>query len=813
MTFRWPIPGWVIGQPERPEVWLASRVLPMGWVSSVSLFQHLHRRIGLEQPPVGAGLRSDDEMRRDRPTPRSATRSEGGWISYYLDDFDCPEIMPRSMWENLKGTMSPIHARQRKAYETAGVKISPDKSHVREVKVERMGGEIDGDLGYLGVSVEKKLEVGYMFLWSLGKVAVPQKVVLMILGRLVRCYEFRRPLMSLLNRAWPKKRQFIARPYTLDCFREMVYSICVLPLAISDLRTPVSGLVTCSDASEHGGGLCASAGLTAEGRKMLEDAENPMNTREAVSFRPAGSVSMGNWNKGPRVLVVSLFDGIAAMMVALARLECQIVGFAASEIDKPCKRLVRTRWPGLIELGDIVKIDDKVVEHLAAAVGYKVDLILCGAGSPCQDLSSLRAGGQGLLGEKSKLFFEVPRVIQLLKDHFNVPVESFVENVASMTPENMMMFSDVLKCEPVLVDAKYFTHCRRPRLFWTSWGITPQVGEKLIAKPGHCEWQFPICRKPASDWLEDGCTWESETQTLIPTFTRPQRREKPPYKPAGLETASEAAIVRWKEDKYYVQVYNYEKEHMITTPAGHLRLPTLEEKELMMGFDRGYVSRSFGPKTKNADKELIGGQMIGNSYCVYPVMMLLHECLRRHGNREPRDHQQLVRIGGISPDAWSKYPKFVSGSKETKEVRRLVSHIIRHGERGGTDVKLCVNMPFRLRAWPRAGLPASLFQWSIIHGYKWRGDAHINCLELQAVINGLKWRLRRASNMGHRVLHLIDSQVVASILTKGRTSSFRLQLAVNKYSALVVASGTIVCLGYVDTRDNPSDIPSRWADP
>ena len=54
--------------------------------------------------------------------------------------------------------------------------------------------------------------------------------------------------------------------------------------------------------------------------------------------------------------------------------------------------------------------------------------------------------------------------------------------------------------------------------------------------------------------------------------------------------------------------------------------------------------------------------------------------------------------------------------------------------------------------------------------------------------------------------------MVAAILAKGRTSSFKLQVGVSKYSALVVASGTVVAVGYIDTRDNPSDIPSRWAE-
>ena len=135
------------GVPEKKEVWLASKVIPMGWIDSVSLFQHLHRRIGLEPEPLGAGLEGSTEMPGDRAVPTSATKKEGGWLSFYLDYFDCPEIIQREMANELKGRMSSMHLKQREAYRRTGVEFSADKAHVREVRVERMGAEVDGEGG------------------------------------------------------------------------------------------------------------------------------------------------------------------------------------------------------------------------------------------------------------------------------------------------------------------------------------------------------------------------------------------------------------------------------------------------------------------------------------------------------------------------------------------------------------------------------------------------------------------------------------------------------------------------------------------
>lgn len=253
MTFRWPIHGKYIGLDDQPEVWLAARVIPMGWVQC--------RRLALQPEPLGAGLPGSSEVRRDRAMPVSATKEPGGWIQYYLDDYDCPEIVPASMWKELQGTLSDHHRQQREAYHRAGVRIVENKAHLRQPKVERMGAAIDGVSGWLSVSTAKKLD---FVLWAMKRQVLSQKPLLMILGRLVRCFEFRRPLMSLLNYSWPRLPRKVARPLSLKCWLELICSICILPMAATNLFTPVSGLVTCSDASENGGGLCASAGTDNE---------------------------------------------------------------------------------------------------------------------------------------------------------------------------------------------------------------------------------------------------------------------------------------------------------------------------------------------------------------------------------------------------------------------------------------------------------------------------------------------------------------------------------------------------------------------
>ena len=82
---------------------------------------------------------------------------------------------------------------------------------------------------------------------------------------------------------------------------------------------------------------------------------------------------------------------------------------------------------------------------------------------------------------------------------------------------------------------------------------------------------------------------------------------------------------------------------------------------------------------------------------------------------------------------------------------------------------------------------------------------------MKAAINSLKWRCRRSRCVSRRVMHLIDSQVVGAMLTKGRTSSSGLRLPLKKHNALVVACGFYPTVAFVHSEENPADLPSRWA--
>lgn len=87
---------------------------------------------------------------------------------------------------------------------------------------------------------------------------------------------------------------------------------------------------------------------------------------------------------------------------------------------------------------------------------------LCG-GSPCQDLSIAKKDRKGLDGERSGLFWEYARILREVKPKYFI-----LENVASMPAQDKDVITRELGVTPILLDAKDFGACERPRLFWTS---------------------------------------------------------------------------------------------------------------------------------------------------------------------------------------------------------------------------------------------------------------------------------------------------------------------------------------------------------
>ena len=267
--------------------------------------------------------------------------------------------------------------------------------------------------------------------------------------------------------------------------------------------------------------------------------------------------------------------------------------------------------------------------------------------------------------------------------------------------------NQVLGITPTLIEAHNLTWVRRPRLYWCSWPIKPSSKELLVDHGSYKHWIFPDVKGPPGTWVEDG--WIHTGGQPLPTFTRALPRSRPPQNPAGLETASLEAQQRWVTDSYRFQVYQYEDNHLLWQ-GDQWRLPSLLERERLMGFDEQYISGMLPPKMSQHMAFNLGCSLIGNTFHVPSLVMLCHSLLFEITRDSPeRDHAKLLECTNVAPAGWTKYPSFVQKMTPSPDTKELVHEILRIGDRGGTDIKLGFSIPFRLKAFPRAGVRTSVF--------------------------------------------------------------------------------------------------------
>ena len=177
---------------------LASVVVPMGYVNSVGIAQHIHRNVlkramGDLRPCLG----SEVELRRDRPFSQSANL-----VRIYLDNFDELKKVDRKTAELIQNRPSELVEKLRDRYVDEGLPRHPKKSVESRVQTEVQGAWLDGDAGALSAKPSKIGKYVSLVLEALKRGAASQKELQVIGGGLVYVSVFRRPLLSGLNQIW-----------------------------------------------------------------------------------------------------------------------------------------------------------------------------------------------------------------------------------------------------------------------------------------------------------------------------------------------------------------------------------------------------------------------------------------------------------------------------------------------------------------------------------------------------------------------------------------------------------------------------------
>ncbi|CAK0888093.1 unnamed protein product [Prorocentrum cordatum] len=750
------IPNELIGVNGAGKTHIALRVIPMGWISAVTVFQHCHRRLGFGLKPLAL---------------------EQAWVQYYIDDWDHGEIVQSSRLDELAGTLSEVQAEQRAPNQRSGIQVAEGKAKHRELVLERMGAGLDGMVGRVGVTVEKQLLLLALVMWVMGQPQVTVKAMLAVLGRCVRVAEFRRPSMRFLNECWAAGQWRYPQAVPFVMCGELL----------------IDAGVIATDASKQAGGICYAAGLTARG---VQAATGEGGLCEEAVHATFAAPQMIRWR--PRVILVELFAGAAAAAVAAHPLPMSAAAHLCSEVEPAARRLVRRRWPGVIELGNIEALDLERFTRMLEGFRRDADWVFITAGSPCQGLSTLNAVGKCLEGDRGKLFWKVPALIEASKRAFGTRVDWFVENVFSMGAEARGQFSQALGVAPLLLEAKDFTRVRRPRLFWCFWpacshlphGTSIEVRSQGIGQYNKVE--VSVERAAADLWPLPFGGWTT-------------------LRPVGLERASPTALARWAADQHRYQVNNYEDAVLLwSADRAQGRLPVAEERGVLMRFDRRYFEAAVKDSVLSAERDIVMECLVGNTFCVQCVMLLFGSWLAQIGALSAPLPAELCLQAGEREPNWNIDADFKTpGYRHATAERGLIVDFLRVADRGGTDVRLDCGAPCRARAWPRSALRTSLWAWRIAKSFRWQRPAHISELELEAAVAGAKGRCRDVAKHGCRYLHLLDAQAVAAVCSKCRSSAWRPQPGIRRLSALTLATSCYPMYGYCDTDDMPADAPSR----
>lgn len=155
--------------------------------------------------------------------------------------------------------------------------------------------------------------------------------------------------------------------------------------------------------------------------------------------------------------VVSLFDGMSCLQIALIEQGIAIEKYYSSEIDKFAIIQTQHNFPNTIQLGDVTRWRRWHIDW------SKIDLI--GAGSPCQGFSF--AGKQLAFDDsRSKLFFVFIEILNHCRK-LNPNVKFLLENV-DMKKDYLRIISEYVGIFPVNINSNLVSAQNRSRNYWTN---------------------------------------------------------------------------------------------------------------------------------------------------------------------------------------------------------------------------------------------------------------------------------------------------------------------------------------------------------
>ena len=376
-----------LGLPTDDRYTIACCTLPMGWKSAVGICNASAEECcwNLDY------LRCAECWRRG---------GEHGWWQVYLDNFiSCEVVGSKNSPHDGKVFFDQAHT----GWESFGILCAMDKDVEAAEVAHELGAEIDGELGKVSGGTARlwKTAVCSLAVALLSKSLTPKRVQVLG-GRRAFIAQFRRPLFAVFSDLWRAAIPGCSLAARRRAGVELVMAVMLSPLASCNLRKRLHSEVVATDASERGGAVCVSKGLSWSGKSYCS------------LLRKRGGPVESN------LLVISLFNGIGGAFRAYDLLGVWVsMPWGLWQWNaKPANRVTLRAWPGALVVEDVNDVGEAMILNWLM-LHPMVNEVHVWGGFPCVHLSSARAGRKNLEGPGSNLFWKLVEVIQLVRQTFS----------------------------------------------------------------------------------------------------------------------------------------------------------------------------------------------------------------------------------------------------------------------------------------------------------------------------------------------------------------------------------------------------------
>ena len=328
---------------------------------------------------------------------------------------------------------------------------------------------------------------------------------------------------------------------------------------------------------------------------MVPGCNPPVESHQSIDSSWIGDTS--HLIPAHKLIVLSFFDGIGSIFLAIENLCGRPSLAVAWETDTLCTAVTSQRFPYVIHRGDLLKdTPNDIADFVKRHDPHQLCTVLLAAAPPCPDFSILTGHGKGFSGNEGCKFQSYAEfAMQLEKLLEGWECHHLMENVVMQQQSEIQWVSNNTNTSPVIADAADFGLISRPRLWWTriDWSsvvTNPVTGDKIrwgtINKLPRIYVDTPFETLTAEDLGDLTLPRRVENHEIrIPCMTTPAPDEhgRPAPKKVRGKIASDTRQ-RWLDGGRQWAPWHYDKEAMLTDSGGQLVLPPIELKERLHHF-------------------------------------------------------------------------------------------------------------------------------------------------------------------------------------------------------------------------------------